>query len=55
MEKFDKLSDQILTWANKSEEEKDGATLILVIKLIFEKATDEGVCGRGGCGSLVIG
>ena len=41
MEKFDKLSDQILTWANKSEEEKDGATLILVIKLIFEKATDE--------------
>lgn len=41
MEKFDKLSDQILAWANKSEEEKDGATLILVIKLIFEKATDE--------------
>ena len=41
MEKFEKLSDQILAWANKSEDEKDGATLILVIKLIFEKATDE--------------
>lgn len=41
MEKFDRLSDQIIDWANKSEEEKDGATLILVIRLIFEKATDE--------------
>jgi translation initiation factor 4G len=41
MEKFDKLSDQILAWANKSEEEKDRATLILVIKLIFEKAVDD--------------
>lgn len=46
MEKFDKLSDQILTWANKSEEEKDGATLISVIKLIFEKATDEGAWSK---------
>ena len=41
MEKFDKLSYQILAWANKSEEEKDAATLTLVIKLIFEKVTDE--------------
>lgn len=41
MEKFEKLSDQVIAWANKSEQEKDGATLILVIKLIFEKATDE--------------
>ena len=41
MEKFDKLSDQIIEWANKSEQEQDGATLILVIRLIFEKATDE--------------
>lgn len=41
MEKFDSISDQIITWANKSETEKDGRTLIQVIKLVFEKATDE--------------
>ena len=41
MEKFDSISDQIITWANKSENEKDGRTLIQVIRLVFEKATDE--------------
>ncbi|KAF6760217.1 hypothetical protein DFP72DRAFT_883540 [Ephemerocybe angulata] len=41
MEKFDSISDQIITWANKSEQEKDGRTLIQVIRLVFEKATDE--------------
>jgi translation initiation factor 4G len=41
MEKFDSISDQIISWANKSEDEKDGRTLIQVIKLVFEKATDE--------------
>jgi translation initiation factor 4G len=41
MEKFDSISDQIISWANKSENEKDGRTLIQVIKLVFEKATDE--------------
>ena len=41
MEKFDSISDQIITWANKSEKEKDGRTLIQVIQLVFEKATDE--------------
>ena len=41
MEKFDSISDQIIEWANKSENEKDGRTLIQVIKLVFEKATDE--------------
>ncbi|KDQ20084.1 hypothetical protein BOTBODRAFT_27505 [Botryobasidium botryosum FD-172 SS1] len=41
IEKFDSISDQLLTWANKSEEEKDGRTLIQVIRLVFEKATDE--------------
>ncbi|TFK74623.1 hypothetical protein BDN72DRAFT_788870 [Pluteus cervinus] len=41
MEKFDSISDQIIDWANKSEKEKDGRTLIQVIKLVFEKATDE--------------
>ncbi|KAF9012539.1 hypothetical protein BDQ17DRAFT_1271720 [Cyathus striatus] len=41
MEKFDAISDQIIAWANKSEREKDGRTLIQVIRLVFEKATDE--------------
>jgi translation initiation factor 4G len=41
MEKFDSISDQIVAWANKSEAEVDGATLQLVIKFVFEKATDE--------------
>jgi len=40
-ENFDLISRRIITWANKSERETDGRTLILVIKLIFEKATDE--------------
>lgn len=41
MEKFESISDQIIGWANKSESEKDGRTLIQVIRLVFEKATDE--------------
>ena len=41
MEKFDSISDQIISWANRSEDEKDGRTLIQVIKLVFKKATDE--------------
>ncbi|KAF8520278.1 hypothetical protein BU17DRAFT_89283 [Hysterangium stoloniferum] len=41
MEKFDSISDQIIAWANRSEKEKDGRTLIQVIRLVFEKATDE--------------
>lgn len=40
-EKFDSISSQILEWANKSREETDGMTLKLVIKLVFEKSTDE--------------
>jgi translation initiation factor 4G len=43
MEKFDSISDQIIAWANKSEKEKDGRTLIQVIRLTFEKATNEAV------------
>ncbi|KAF7315030.1 MI domain-containing protein [Mycena indigotica] len=42
-EKFDSLSDQIIQWANKSEKEKDGRTLIQVIRLLFEKASDEAI------------
>ncbi|KAG2104022.1 armadillo-type protein [Suillus discolor] len=41
MEKFEMISDQIIHWANKSVNEKDGRTLIQVIRLIFEKAIDE--------------
>jgi len=41
MERFDSISDQIILWANKSVNEKDGRTLIQVIRLVFEKATDE--------------
>ena len=40
-EKFNSISLQILEWANKSAFETDGMTLKLVIKQIFEKATDE--------------
>jgi translation initiation factor 4G len=40
-EHFDSISDQIIVWANKSEKEKDCRTLIQVVKLVFEKATDE--------------
>jgi translation initiation factor 4G len=41
MERFDYISDQIIGWANKFEKENDGQTLIQVIRLVFEKATDE--------------
>ena len=38
-EKFDPISDQIIEWANKSEAEKDGRTLIQITRLVFEGAT----------------
>ncbi|KIO20813.1 hypothetical protein M407DRAFT_81155 [Tulasnella calospora MUT 4182] len=41
LENFDSVSNQIISWANKSENEKNGATMILVIKLVFEKAIDD--------------
>lgn len=40
-EKFDSISKQILEWANRSKNETDGMSLKLVIKQVFEKATDE--------------
>ncbi|KAI9452801.1 armadillo-type protein [Russula earlei] len=40
MVRFDSISDQIITWANKSEREKDGRTLRQVINLVFEAVTD---------------
>ncbi len=41
MKKFDSISDQIIQWANKSENEKDSQTLIQVIKLVLEMAMDQ--------------
>jgi translation initiation factor 4G len=40
-EKFDSISGKILDYANYSVDENNGQSLKLVIKLIFEKATDE--------------
>ncbi|OAX34391.1 ARM repeat-containing protein [Rhizopogon vinicolor AM-OR11-026] len=40
METFDSVSDQIIQWANKSVNENDGHTLVQVIQLVFEKATE---------------
>ncbi|EGN92732.1 hypothetical protein SERLA73DRAFT_98755 [Serpula lacrymans var. lacrymans S7.3] len=41
MTNFESITDQIIAWANKSGKEKDGRTLIQVIRLVFEKATNE--------------
>ena len=41
IEKFDSISDQIVGWANMSQNETDGRTLRQVIALVFEKAIDE--------------
>ena len=41
LEKFTSISDRIIAWANKSEKEKDGRTLIQAIRLVYEKAMDE--------------
>ncbi|KAG8690394.1 hypothetical protein FRC11_011933 [Ceratobasidium sp. 423] len=38
MGNFDSISDQILEWANESEQEQDGATLMRVVILIVEQA-----------------
>ena len=43
MERFESISNQIIAWANKSEKEKDGRTLVQVIKLVFETATNEAI------------
>ncbi|CAI2177069.1 4047_t:CDS:10 [Funneliformis geosporum] len=41
LEKFDSISDQIIDYANKSRDERDGRILKEVIRLIFEKSCDE--------------
>jgi len=40
-EEFGLISDQVIEWANKSENEKDARTLVQVIEIVFEKAKDE--------------
>lgn len=40
-EKFDSISDQIIDWANKSDKERDGRTLVLVINIVYERAIDD--------------
>lgn len=41
VENFGGISDQIIEWTNRFGQEKDGATLIQVNKLVFEKATND--------------
>ncbi|EIW83895.1 ARM repeat-containing protein [Coniophora puteana RWD-64-598 SS2] len=38
MKNFTSISNRIIAWAHKSEKEKDGRTLIKVIRLVFETA-----------------
>ncbi|CAG8450416.1 9278_t:CDS:2 [Diversispora eburnea] len=41
LEKFDSISDQIIDFANKSRDEREGRILKEVIRLTFEKSCDE--------------
>ncbi|CAE6521722.1 unnamed protein product [Rhizoctonia solani] len=43
MDKFDSIAGQIIDWANKSEQEDDGATLKQVVELILEQAKEDTV------------
>ncbi|KAI5995377.1 hypothetical protein EDC04DRAFT_2801976 [Pisolithus marmoratus] len=40
-ENFNSISDRIIAWVNKSENETDAGTLTEVTELIFERAIDE--------------
>ncbi|KAI0295203.1 armadillo-type protein [Russula brevipes] len=52
-ERFDAISDQIITFVNRSESDKDGRTLTQVIKHILAKATEDDafpeMCARLCC------
>jgi translation initiation factor 4G len=41
MENFESISQQILEWINRSVNESDGRTMIQIITLVIDKATDE--------------
>ncbi|EUC57437.1 eukaryotic translation initiation factor 4 [Rhizoctonia solani AG-3 Rhs1AP] len=43
LDKFDSIAGQIIDWANKSEQEDDGATLKQVVELILEQAKEDTV------------
>ncbi|KAH9834096.1 uncharacterized protein C8Q71DRAFT_160191 [Rhodofomes roseus] len=38
--RFDSISDQIIAWANRSENQHDGRTLFQIMQLVVESATD---------------
>ena len=40
MEHFNSISDQVVAWANQSEWEKDGWTLVQVTEIVFENTTN---------------
>jgi translation initiation factor 4G len=40
-ENFDSISSEIIQWANGSENQKDGRTLLQIVRLVFENATRE--------------
>ena len=46
MERFESISDQIIGWGNRSENEKDGRSLIQVIRLVFENVFGVDMSGR---------
>jgi hypothetical protein len=39
-ENFDSVSDDIIAWANKAKAQTDRRTLVQVIRIVFDKATD---------------
>jgi translation initiation factor 4G len=41
LEKFEPISNQIIALINKSERERDGRTLLLITRFVFENATNE--------------
>ncbi|KAJ2742251.1 hypothetical protein GGI20_004620, partial [Coemansia sp. BCRC 34301] len=41
LDNFDVVSDELLTWANKSVNETDGRILRHLVTLVYQKATDE--------------
>ena len=46
MESFDTVSDQIITLANRSENERDGRTLFILTLLIVKRTTNQGALSK---------
>ena len=47
VENFDSVSDKIISWTNKSEDEKDARTLFWITKLVFERSMEEATSEAG--------